>query len=157
MRYEARIYQMTVEDHTFWVAESKSLKGCVGQGDTSDEAIKELEENENEWLETAREVGIPIPDPVSKQPLQHNGKFALRLSPVEYSTASEYAKELGISVNQYFNDAIINYNSMVKNYLYKPLASKTVMDSKIINLDLKRRDKRTTRSVDFIEEDLKEM
>ena len=88
MRYEARIYQMTVEDHTFWVAESKSLKGCVGQGDTSDEAIKELEENENEWLETARELGITITDQVSKQPLQQNGKFALRLSPVEYSTAS---------------------------------------------------------------------
>lgn len=50
MLYEANIYQMKVEEHTFWVAESKVLKGCVGQGNSSDEAIKELEENEKNGL-----------------------------------------------------------------------------------------------------------
>ena len=58
MKYEAAIYQMTVETHTFWVAESKVLKGCVGQGDTSESAIKELEQNEIDWIKTAEEVGI---------------------------------------------------------------------------------------------------
>ena len=62
MKYEAAIYQMTVETHTFWVAESKVLKGCVGQGDTSESAIKELEQNEIDWIKTAEEVGIPIPE-----------------------------------------------------------------------------------------------
>ena len=61
MLYEANIYQICVENHTFWVAESKCLKGCVGQGESSAEAIKELEENEKEWLETAQEFGISIP------------------------------------------------------------------------------------------------
>lgn len=31
-----------------WVAESKALKGCVGQGENFIDAIKELEENEQE-------------------------------------------------------------------------------------------------------------
>ena len=61
MKYEAAIYQTTVGNHSFWVAESKVLKGCVGQGDTYASAKKELEQNEIEWLETAEEIGIPIP------------------------------------------------------------------------------------------------
>ena len=36
MRYGFNVYQMKVEDHVFWIAESKDLKGCVGQGDTID-------------------------------------------------------------------------------------------------------------------------
>ena len=62
------IYNYTVEKmrnetpHSeFFVAMSKSLRGCVGQGATSTEAIAELEENERVWLETAKEFGVPIP------------------------------------------------------------------------------------------------
>lgn len=40
---------------------SKSLRGCVGQGATTEEAIAELEENEKVWFDTAIEYGIPIP------------------------------------------------------------------------------------------------
>lgn len=53
---------MQVEDHAFWVAESKTLKGCVGQGETSDEAIAELEKNEKEWIDTAGEFGMSVPE-----------------------------------------------------------------------------------------------
>ena len=45
----------------FYVAMSKNLRGCVGQGVTTEEAIAELEENERVCLETAKEFGIPIP------------------------------------------------------------------------------------------------
>lgn len=51
-------YQMKVEDHLFWVAENPDLPGCVGQGDTEEQAIAELKENEKVWLETAKEFGI---------------------------------------------------------------------------------------------------
>lgn len=56
---------MEVEEHLFWVAKSKSLKGCVGQGETFDEAISELEQNEIEWLKTAEQCGISIPNSCS--------------------------------------------------------------------------------------------
>ena len=45
----------------FYVAMSKSLRGCVGQGATTEEAIAELEENERVWLETANVFCVPIP------------------------------------------------------------------------------------------------
>lgn len=126
MKYEAAIYQMTVEGHTFWVAESKSLKGCVGQGETSDEAVKELEQNEEEWLETAKIVGIPIPEQVSKQSFSHNGKIALRLAPNLHSEAAENASELGISLNQYLNNAVIEYNAKIRKFLRTPVKSETI-------------------------------
>ena len=40
MRYPFTVYKTKVEEHIFWIAESPSLKGCVGQGETADDAIK---------------------------------------------------------------------------------------------------------------------
>ena len=62
MLYPFKTYQMTVERHTFWVAESSRLKGCVGQGETQEEAIKELEENERVWLQVATQYAMGVPD-----------------------------------------------------------------------------------------------
>ena len=115
MKYEFEVYQMKVEEHLFWVAKSKSLKGCVGQGETSAEAISELEQNEIEWLETAEQCGIPIPKITIKTgESQFSGKVSLRFSPFVHEQASEIAKQQGISLNQYINDAIVNYNSMLR-------------------------------------------
>ncbi len=63
MVYEYEVEKMYNEetDSEFYIAMSKKLRGCVGQGITSAEAIAELEENERVWLETAKEFGIPIP------------------------------------------------------------------------------------------------
>lgn len=62
MIYEFYTYQMDVENHIFWVAKSKVLNGCLGQGDTLSEAIAELDINEKEWLSIAKEFNIPIPE-----------------------------------------------------------------------------------------------
>ena len=61
MKYPFYTYNDEIEGHTFWVAKSLSLKGCVGQGDTIDDAVSELAVNENDWLEGAEEFGITIP------------------------------------------------------------------------------------------------
>ena len=62
MIYPFSVSQMTVEDHAFWVAESTTLRGCVGQGESITEAIKELSINEREWLDMAVELHMDIPD-----------------------------------------------------------------------------------------------
>lgn len=59
--YAYRRYKMTVDSHTFWVAKSCILRGCVGQGDTISEAIDTLCDNEKEWLCAAKKNGITIP------------------------------------------------------------------------------------------------
>lgn len=114
MKYEFKVYRMQVEQHLFWVAESKVLKGCVGQGDTSDEAIQELSANENEWLITAKEYGIPIPPETAQTENHFSGKMSLRMSRFVHEEAAKNAQEQGVSLNQYVNDAIVNYNALCR-------------------------------------------
>lgn len=122
MLYEFNVYQMEVDNHIFWVAESKALKGCVGQGETSEEAIRELEENEKEWISTAKEFNIPIPDKKVKTPKTYSGKISLRVSSFVHQEAHETATSLGISVNQLINDALVDYMQKIK-YSQKTVAS----------------------------------
>ena len=99
------------EGHKYWVASSSALKGCVGQGETAEEATAELSFNETEWLETAEEVGIPIP-PVPTMCFDgYSGKLTIRIEPIEHGKAVCYAREQGVSLNKYINDAIVSKNS----------------------------------------------
>lgn len=43
MKYNYRVCKMKIEEHEFWIAESKELIGCVAQGETKEEVIIELE------------------------------------------------------------------------------------------------------------------
>lgn len=140
MLYEFNVYQAEVEDHIFWVAESKSLKGCVGQGETSSEAIQELEENEKEWINTAKEFNIPIPPYTVKKPKAFSGKFSLRMSPYVHEKASETAEFLGVSLNQYINDAVIHYNDVISNNYNTRVSERGSIseETKIISLTAKR-------------------
>lgn len=123
MKYEFSVYQMEVENHLFWVAESKALKGCVGQGDTQEEALSELTDNEIEWLESAKKYGIPIPKETVHREQEYSGKTMLRMSPITHEDASNYAKGLGVSLNQYINDAIVSYNERVSNMMLKTIST----------------------------------
>lgn len=111
MKYPYFVYQAVVEGHTFWVAKCPTLKGCVGQGETIEEALEELETNEAEWVVTAEECGIEVPTVPVVQESMPSGKFTVRVSPAVHQFAAECAHEQGISLNQYVNDAIVSYNA----------------------------------------------
>lgn len=111
MLYPFQVYQSRVEDHVFWVAKSASLKGCVGQGETAEEAISELEANEREWIATAREVGIPIPAVLVEASQEYSGKLTVRIAPGVHRDAARIAKAEKISLTQYISDAIVNWNA----------------------------------------------
>ncbi len=50
------VYQITEADGTKqWICEYPNLKGCIGVGDTYDEAVKEGEANKAVWLKTDQE------------------------------------------------------------------------------------------------------
>lgn len=111
MKYPFKVYQTQAEKHVFWVAECPCLKGCVGQGDTIDDAIQSLEENETVWLETAAECGIEIPSIPLESVNEYSGKFTVRVAPSVHKAAAFIAQKEGISLNQYVNDAIVSQNS----------------------------------------------
>jgi predicted RNase H-like HicB family nuclease len=60
-KYEIILY-WSGEDGAF-IAEVPELAGCAADGATRQEALANAEAVIAEWLETARELGRPIPEP----------------------------------------------------------------------------------------------
>lgn len=60
-KYEIIIY-WSDEDNTF-IAEVPELPGCTAHGDTQESALKNVNDAMQLWLDTARELGKPIPAP----------------------------------------------------------------------------------------------
>ena len=61
IKYEVLIY-WSEEDEVF-VAEAPELPGCAADGATYQEALANVETVIDEWIETARELGRPVPEP----------------------------------------------------------------------------------------------
>ena len=60
-KYEIILY-WSAEDDAF-IAEVPELPGCAADGVTRMEALENVETVIQEWIETARELGRPIPEP----------------------------------------------------------------------------------------------
>ena len=60
-KYEVILY-WTAEDDAF-IAEVPELPGCAADGPTRQAALKNVDVVIKEWIETARELGRPIPKP----------------------------------------------------------------------------------------------
>jgi predicted RNase H-like HicB family nuclease len=60
-RYEVIIY-WSDEDQAF-IAEVPELAGCAADGATYQEAVSNVQTIIEEWIETAQELGRPIPEP----------------------------------------------------------------------------------------------
>jgi predicted RNase H-like HicB family nuclease len=60
-RYEIIIFWS--EEDEAYVAEVPELPGCMADGKTYQEALSNAEQIIQEWIETARQLGRPIPQP----------------------------------------------------------------------------------------------
>ena len=63
-KYELIIY-WSDEDEAF-IAEVPELPGCMGDGKTYEEAIKNVQVIIAEWVETAKQLNREIPEPKGK-------------------------------------------------------------------------------------------
>lgn len=60
-KYEVILYWSN-EDDAF-IAEVPELPGCMADGESYQEALANVEVVIHEWIETARELNRPIPEP----------------------------------------------------------------------------------------------
>ena len=60
-KYEVIIY-WSKDDQSF-IAEVPELPGCAADGATYQEALANVETVIQEWIETAKDLGRPIPEP----------------------------------------------------------------------------------------------
>jgi predicted RNase H-like HicB family nuclease len=61
IRYEMIVY-WSEEDRAF-IVEVPELPGCMADGPTYQAAVANAEQIVQEWIDTARELGRPIPEP----------------------------------------------------------------------------------------------
>jgi predicted RNase H-like HicB family nuclease len=61
VHYEIILYWSQAD--TAFIAEVPELPGCAADGASYSEALANVEVVIQEWLETARELGRPVPEP----------------------------------------------------------------------------------------------
>ncbi|WP_027358974.1 type II toxin-antitoxin system HicB family antitoxin [Desulforegula conservatrix] len=64
-KYEIIIYWSN-EDQVF-VAEVPELSGCMAHGETEEQALKNIKDAIQLWIDTAREFGDHIPEPKGRR------------------------------------------------------------------------------------------
>lgn len=63
-KYERIIYWSEVDNR--FIIEVPELAGCISDGETAEEALRNVELIISEWIETAKELGREIPQPKGK-------------------------------------------------------------------------------------------
>lgn len=90
-----------------YTASIQEFPGLVAEGETADEALKNLDEAAESWLAVSLAHGREIKDPVSFEGC--SGKIALRISRGLHRQAAELAEMEGTSLNQLLANAIAGY------------------------------------------------
>lgn len=62
-RYRIEVFWS--DEDECWIANVPGLKYCSAHGETPEEAFAEAQIAKRGWLESAREIGVPIPEPTS--------------------------------------------------------------------------------------------
>jgi predicted RNase H-like HicB family nuclease len=64
-KYEVIIYWSKEDDA--YIAEVPQLAGCAAHGASQEEALRNTQEAIALWIDTAKEFGDPIPEPVGRR------------------------------------------------------------------------------------------
>jgi antitoxin HicB len=82
-----------------YTAMHPDLPGCLTVGETAEEALENLKDAKQLWLEDAFESGHPIPLPVHAR--EYSGRVLLRMPPALHQALTAQAERAGNSLNQY--------------------------------------------------------
>jgi len=66
VKYEVILYWS--DEDLLFIADVPELPGCAADGSTRQEALTNAEVVIREWIETAQELGRPIPEPKGRLP-----------------------------------------------------------------------------------------
>lgn len=100
--YRLRVYPIETDAHTTeWAAEFPDLPGCMGAGDTPEEAVAMAVDAKEAWMKTALEEGRTIPKPKNIYENRFSGKFTLRLPKNLHKELAILAEEEEVSLNQF--------------------------------------------------------
>lgn len=99
--YRIVITRLSEEDGGGYLASVPSLPGCESDGETQEEALKNVHDAINAWVKTAQELNRKIPETdIYKTDEQYSGKLSLRLPIYLHRQLADRSEEEGCSINQ---------------------------------------------------------
>jgi predicted RNase H-like HicB family nuclease len=97
--YHIVIQHLNDESGSYYFATVQEFDGCMSDGDTYEEAITNIREAMELWIEGKLDGGFPVPQPADES--QYSGKFVLRLPKTLHARLAREAEKEGVSLNQY--------------------------------------------------------
>ena len=85
------------DESGLYFAEIEELPGCMTQGDSLEETLRNIEDAKRGWLTVAIKKGIKIPLPEELK--EYSGKFLVRVPKYIHERLAIQAKKEGISLN----------------------------------------------------------
>lgn len=98
--YTTTVRSVTDESGTYWVASILEFEGCYTTGETRQEALENITEAEEGWLEARIANKLPIPEPSGIE-TEYSGKFNVRIPKELHRKLAMQAKLQNVSLNQY--------------------------------------------------------
>ncbi len=98
-RYAVQLQPLGEDEGGGWLAEVPDLPGCISDGDTPEEAVRNVEDALHSWVATAEEFGDPVPEPGTSS--RHSGKWVMRVSRSLHMRLAQRAKAEGVSLNAF--------------------------------------------------------
>ena len=93
--YPFEIRPLTKKEGGGYLITFPDLPGCISDGETAEEALKNGLDAATAWLETAREFKDPIPKPGNPS----SGRFIMRVPKSIHARLVARAKQEGVSMN----------------------------------------------------------
>jgi predicted RNase H-like HicB family nuclease len=90
-----------------YTASIQEFPGVVAEGDSAEEALKNLDSAAEAWIEAVQNSGQRVPEAIDLGGF--SGRIALRLPRGLHKRAAEMASAEGVSLNQWFTAAIGHY------------------------------------------------
>ncbi len=102
--YRVVLSKLSEEDGGGWLATSDDLPGCMADGETPEEALKDWEGAEAAWLDANAKMGRPTPKPSSIP--SHSGIFTVRMPVFLHTRLAARAETERTSINQFVTAVI---------------------------------------------------
>ena len=96
LKYPFEIRYLSEEEGGGYLISFPDLLGCISDGETIEEAIKNGIDAMNSWIETSKEFNDPTPEPGSSQA---SGRFVQRIPKSLHARLAARAKQEGVSMN----------------------------------------------------------
>ncbi len=95
--YPFTVRPLTEEEGGGYLIEFPSLPGCMSDGETIEEAIKNGKDAVQAWIMMAKEINRTIPKP--EEPIEQSGKWVQRVPKSIHARLVDRAREEGVSLN----------------------------------------------------------